>query len=198
VHGFEAEEAFSEGRGKSLIGLGLVHEEGVPTSGRHVERVQEGRSWGLLLVGDIAVPGDGVGAVVEEGSRGLVVGAAMDQVDFWVAGWGTRCGVDVQTAEVSAKIEGLLDGEGGEILVTEGYHFLLGNEEGKLVLARVGKGAKLSSPYFCADGGGDVFDLATFRKEVWECWVGVFAVVDVLEWFQGWVPEKKIEPSASY
>ena len=183
MHGFEAEEAFSEGRGESLVGLGLVHEEGVPTSGGYVERVQEGRSWGLLLVGDVAVPGDRVGAVVEEGSRGLVVGAAMDQVDFWVASWGTRRGVDVQTAEVSAKVEGLLDREGGEVLVTEGYHFLLRDEEGKLVLARVGESAELSSPYFCANRRGDILDLATFWKEIWECWVGVFAVVDVLEWF---------------
>ena len=175
----------------------MVHEEGVPASGRYIERVQEGRSWGLLLVGDIAVPGDRVGAVVEEGSCGLVVGAAMDQVDFWVAGWGTRCGVDVQTAEVSAKVEGLLDGQGCEVLVTEGYHFLLGDEKGKLVFARVGESAELSTPYLCADGGGDVLDLATFWEKIWEFWIGVFAVVDMLEWFQGWVSDKKIEPSAS-
>ena len=45
----------------------------------------------------------------------------MHQVDFWVALGGTGGLVDVVSAEVAAELEGLVDGEVGEVLVTEGY-----------------------------------------------------------------------------
>ena len=45
----------------------------------------------------------------------------MHKVDFWVALGSTGGLVDVVSAEVAAELEGLVDGEVGEVLVTEGY-----------------------------------------------------------------------------
>lgn len=45
----------------------------------------------------------------------------MHQVDFWVALGGTGGLVDVVSAEVAAELKGLVDGDMGEVLITEGY-----------------------------------------------------------------------------
>ena len=95
MHRFEAEEAFAEGGGEPFVGFRLIDEEGVAAGGGDVERVQEGCPGGLLLVGDVAVPGDGVSAVVEEGSCGLIVGTAVHEVDFGISCRSARCGMDM-------------------------------------------------------------------------------------------------------
>lgn len=59
-------------------------------------------------------------------------------MDFWVAFWSSGSGVDVVSAKVASDVERIFDGDVGEILVTECYDFLLGHEEGELVLAGVG------------------------------------------------------------
>lgn len=152
VDGFEAEEAFAEGGAETLVRFGLVHEEGVTSCLGHVQSIQEGSPWRLLLVSDITVPCNGVCAVVEELSSRLVVRATMNEMDFGEASRSTRSGMNVQTAEVFPELEGFLDWERSEVLVTEGDDLLLCDEEGELVLAGVGERAELRSPYFCADG----------------------------------------------
>lgn len=67
------------------------------------------------------MPGDGVGAGGQELGAGSIVCAAVHEVDFWVALGSTRGLMDVVSAEVAAELEGLVDGEMGEVLVTEGY-----------------------------------------------------------------------------
>jgi len=66
------------------------------------------------------VPGDGVGALLEELGAGAVVCAAEDEVDFREAFGGARGLVDVVSAEVACIVDYFLDGEGGEVLVAEG------------------------------------------------------------------------------
>jgi hypothetical protein len=58
---------------------------------------------------------------VQEGlQKGIVVCAAVDEVDFREALGGTRGRVDVVTAKVAAKLQGFINGETCKVLVTEG------------------------------------------------------------------------------
>lgn len=152
VHGFEAEEAFAECGGEPFVSFRLVDKESITAGGGDVEGIQESCPRRLLLIGDITVPGNGVGAVIEEGSSGLVIGTAVDEVHFGKPSWRSTCGVDVQTTEVLAKFESFLDWERGKVLITECDYLLLGDEEGQLVFARIGECAELCSPYFGTDG----------------------------------------------
>lgn len=69
------------------------------------------------------MPGDGVCALLEELGASAVVGAAEDEVDFWEA-LGCAGGlVDVVAAEVAGVFDGILDWEGSEVLVTEGWRW---------------------------------------------------------------------------
>lgn len=135
VQRLQALQALPERGTQPLVRLGLVRENGVASRIRHVERIQESRPGRLGLVGDVAVPGDAVGAVVEEGAEALVLRAAVHEVDFGIALGGARGRVDMQAAEVAAEFEGVGDGEGGEVLVAEGDDFLLRDEEGEFVFA---------------------------------------------------------------
>lgn len=56
-------------------------------------------------------------------------------MDLWVSVWCAGGRVDVVSSEVSAEVQGVLDGEGGEVLVAEGDDLALGDEEGELVFA---------------------------------------------------------------
>jgi hypothetical protein len=51
--------------------------------------------------------------------KGVVVGAAVDEVDFGKALGGTGGRVDMVTAKVAAKFQGFVDGEACKVLVTE-------------------------------------------------------------------------------
>lgn len=55
----------------------------------------------------------------QELGAGAVVGAAVDEVDLGEALGGAGRLVDVVSAEVAAELEGLFDGEAGEVLVAE-------------------------------------------------------------------------------
>lgn len=50
----------------------------------------------------------------------VVIGAAVDEVDFGKALGGTRGRVDVVTAKVAAKFQSFIDRETCKILITEG------------------------------------------------------------------------------
>lgn len=66
------------------------------------------------------MPGDSVGALLKELGAGAVIGAAENEVDLWEALGCTGGLVDVMAAEVAGIFDGILDREGGEVLVTEG------------------------------------------------------------------------------
>lgn len=52
----------------------------------------------------------------------------MHKVDFGVAFWCPRDGVDMMAAKVATNFQGILDRYIRKILVTEGYDFLLSHE----------------------------------------------------------------------
>jgi hypothetical protein len=58
--------------------------------------------------------------LLKEIGAGTVIGAAEDEVDFWEALGCTGGLVDVMAAEVAGVFDGILDREGGEVLVPEG------------------------------------------------------------------------------
>lgn len=89
VHNFESVQPLSKFWTQSLVRGGLVGKERVAACLWAIENVQEGCARGLLLVGYVGVPGDGVCALFEEVTDGSVVCAAVHQVDFWVAFWGS-------------------------------------------------------------------------------------------------------------
>ena len=82
MKGFQASKSLAEGGGESLVSLGLIDKEGVTTSIRHVEGIQDGGSWRLMLVCHVAVPRNAVCAIVEELAEGLIVRASMDKMDL--------------------------------------------------------------------------------------------------------------------
>ena len=49
------------------------------------------------------MPGDGICPSLEEPHRSIVIGAAMDQVHFWIALGSATSRVDVQTPKVGAE-----------------------------------------------------------------------------------------------
>lgn len=111
MHRLQAVQSLPELRRQPLIRLHHIGEERVATSRGPVQHVQEGRARGLLLEGHVGVPGNGVGALLEELGAGAVVGAAEDEVDFREALGCTGGLVDVVTAEVAGVVDGFLDGE---------------------------------------------------------------------------------------
>lgn len=156
VSGLEAVEQLLESRRQAVVGLGGVGEEGVAARLGDVEVVEEGGAGGLLLVRDVRVPRHGADAALEEGLVGLVARGAVDQVNLRVAGGGAGCGVDVVAAEVAAEVEGLADGQVGEVLLAEGDDLALGDEAGELVLASLGQLAQLDAVDLGADRGREV------------------------------------------
>lgn len=105
----------------------------------------------------------------------------MDEVDLGVAFWRAAGGVDVVSAEITAELEGLLDGQIAEVLVAEGDDLALGNEAGELVFAGVAEGGELDALDFGANGWGEVGDGCALREKVGEGWVRVFAVLVMLK-----------------
>lgn len=67
------------------------------------------------------MPRHGVCVFVQEClQKGVVVCAAVDEVDFWKALGSAGCRVDVVTAKVAAKFQGFINRETCKVLVTEG------------------------------------------------------------------------------
>jgi hypothetical protein len=120
MHRLQAMQSLPELRRQPLTCLHHIGEERVAAGRGPVQHVKEGRAGRLLLKGHVGVPGNGVGALLEELGAGAVVGATEDEVDFWEPLGGTGGLVYVVTAEVAGVVDGFLDGEGGEVLVAEG------------------------------------------------------------------------------
>lgn len=95
----------------------MIDIDGVSPRLRVVQNIQKCRSGRLLLVCDVTVPGDARCVLEKEIISSGVVRPAVDEMDLRIA-FGAAIGrMDVQAAEVSAEIEGFLDGQIGEILV---------------------------------------------------------------------------------
>lgn len=71
--------------------------------------------------------------------------------------------MDVMAAEISTEVQGFWEGEVGEILISEGDNFTLGDEEGELVFAGPAQFAELDAGYFGADAWSEFLDRASFR-----------------------------------
>ena len=82
MHGLQSVESFPEARRQPLISLDHVGEQSITTCGGTVEHVQESRAGGLLLEGDIRVPCNSVGALLQEGLAGTIVSTAEDKVNL--------------------------------------------------------------------------------------------------------------------
>lgn len=150
MHNLESVQPLPKLRAQPLIRSGLVGKYCVAACLWAIENVQESCTGGLLLVGYVGMPGDGVCALLEEVADGSVIRAAVHEVDLWIAFWGAGGRVDVVAAEVAADFEGVFDGDVGEVLVAEGNDFLFGDEEGKFVFLGVGELAELDAVDFGA------------------------------------------------
>lgn len=125
MYSLQSVESFPEARRQALVCLDHVGEQGVTTCGGAVERIQESCAGGLLLEGDIRVPCNSIGALLQEGITGAVVSTAEDKVNLWEPLGGPRGLVDVVSAKVSGIVDNLLDRAGCEVLVAEGCLDLL-------------------------------------------------------------------------
>ena len=90
-------------------------------------------------------------------------------------------------AEITSILEGLADGQVGEVLAAEGDNLALGNEKSELILAGVCEGAELDATYLGADGGGQMCDFRRLGEKIGQLGIGAEAVLDVLEGLQGGV-----------
>ena len=85
-------------------------------------------------------------------------------------------------AEITAKVQRLLDGQVRKILAAEGNHLALGHEARQLVLAGRAELAELDPGDLSADGRGQVVHgHDALGKEVRVRGVGILAVLDVLK-----------------
>lgn len=119
VHCLQAVQPLLELGRETPVCLDHVGEQCIAATGRAIQHIQERGAWGLLLEGDVGVPGDRIGALFEESGTGAIVRTAEDEMDLGEA-LGCAGGlVDVVSAEVSGVLDGVLDGEGREILIAE-------------------------------------------------------------------------------
>jgi len=89
-------------------------------------------------------------------------------------------------AKVRSELESLLNGEVGEILVTEGDYLALGHESRQLVLAGIAQRRQLDTSDLCADGRSQVGHChGSLGQQVRIGCVGVLAVLIVLERLEG-------------
>jgi hypothetical protein len=143
------------------------------------------------------MPRHGACAGLEELLAGLVACRAVHDVQFWEAFRRAGRGMDVVAAEIASELEGLLDGEIGEVLISEGDDFALGNETRQFVLAGVRQGAELDASDFGADCWGQFRDFGALWEEVLEAYVGILPMIVVFEWLKSrvllrWVPCWKV------
>lgn len=108
----------------------------------------------------------------------------MHEVNLGVALRRTRGGVDVVATEVASELEGLGDGQVGQVLVAEGHDLALGDEARQLVLAGGRELGELDAPDLGAGLGRQVGDGHSVAEKLRVGWVGVLAVLDVLEGFE--------------
>lgn len=74
----------------------------------------------MLLIRHIAMPGNRIGAVVEELAERLIVGASMDKMNFRESVGSTAGGMDVQPAEIFDKFQSLINGKRSKVLKVVG------------------------------------------------------------------------------
>jgi hypothetical protein len=151
-------------RGKTIIRLNLVHKNSVSTNLRTIEKVQERGTGRLLLISNIRMPRDatilrreiiiilpGVIIPVNKMNLGITLGSSTSRVDM-------------VSSEIATKVEGLLDRQVCEVLISKGDNLALSNEESKLVLSGGSEFAQLNAGDFGSDGGCELLDSRPFRK----------------------------------
>lgn len=119
VYSSEAVQSLLKLRRKPLVRLGHISEQRIPAGGRSVEKIQESCPRWLLLECHVRVPSHRVGPVGQKLGAGTVIGAAVDKVDLRKALGSARGLMDVVGAEVATKVQGLVDGNSGQVLVAE-------------------------------------------------------------------------------
>lgn len=158
VHSLESLQTLLELGRKSVVGLGVIREESVSSCSGHLQDTQEGGSRRLLLVGDIRVPGD------RRQVGGKVLGVDIvsllseDEMHLGVSLGRSRSRVNVLSSKVLGVLEGVLDGQLSEVLVSENNHSSLSNVVGKLVLGLVGQLGELNSSDLRSKLGGQIID----------------------------------------
>ncbi len=180
----ETVKTLLEERAKTVVSLDSIGEESVASSLRLVEDVEEGGSRRLLLVGHVRVPGDRAEPGLEEIVDALVPRSSVYEMNLGITFGRSRGRVDVMAAEVGTIVEGLLDRQILQVLVTEGHDLALRHEASQLVLARGSKRAQLDATNFGADGGGEVNRLRPGWEEIRVGSVGILAVLYVLKRLQ--------------
>lgn len=192
MRGLEAVQTLLEERAQALIRRDGVDKERVAASLGLVEDIEKGGAGGLLLVGNVRVPGDGACAGLEEVPVGSVSLGAVHKVNLGIPFGGSRGRVDVVAAKVLAKLEGVGDGEVGKVLLAEGDNLALGDVAGELVLAGVVERGQLDAVDLGANGRGEVGDGGALGEEVGERGVGVLAVLVVLKGREGRVDDAAV------
>jgi len=135
-------------RTQPLIRLRRIHKQGIPARLRLVEDVQKRRPRRLLLVRHIRVPRHGTRAVRKELVDAVVARTAVHEVHLGEALGRARGRVDVVSPEVGAVVEGVFDGQVGEVLAAEGDDLALGDEARELVFASGGEAGELYAADF--------------------------------------------------
>ena len=221
VDGFEAVQAFLEGRAQTPIRLGRVGKQRVAARLRLVQHVEKGGSRRLLLVGHVRVPEDGAGTSPQEAVNGLVSGTSVDEVNFGVA---LRCSfsatcqpavlmdrftrpraavltrrrVDVVTAKIATKVQRLRDRQVGKVLPTERDDLALGDQARELVLSRIVQLGQLDTADLGANARCQVHNLGgILREKVRERRIGVLPMLYMLERLErrillGGIPRREI------
>jgi hypothetical protein len=108
----------------------------------------------------------------------------VNKVDFRITLWRSARGVDMMPAKVASKIEGLLDRQVGEVLVSEGNDLSLGDKESQLVLPGGSEFAQLDTCNFGADGWSELLDLRALHQQVFEGGIGILPVFNISEGFE--------------
>lgn len=134
-------QALLKGRAQPIVGLNMIDIDGVSARFRVVQDVQKCRPGRLLLVCDIAMPGNTSRVFEQQILSGGVIGSAVHEMDLGIPFGAAIGGMNVQAAEVGAEIESFLNGQIGKILIEKDEDFSLGGKESELVLAGVRKAA---------------------------------------------------------
>lgn len=119
VDGRQTVQPLLECRRKTVVCLGHAGVQRVATGLWTIQDVQERSARRLLLKSHVRMPCDGIRPGRKVVTSNRVFSASVDEVNLGITGWLAAGDVDVVTAKVAAKVQGLLDGNFGEILVPE-------------------------------------------------------------------------------
>lgn len=111
----------------------------------------------------------------------------MNEMDLRVPFRSPASGMDMVSPKIASEIESLLDRQVCEVLISECDDFALSNEESKLIFSSGSQLAQLNTCNFRSDGGGELFNLRSCWKKIFEGRVRVFAMIDVCERLERWV-----------